>query len=259
MTAAGFGDMLAKYTALADWKLAHLLVDEYYNNELVESVESALNRCVAEVKEIGERSRKGIGILIEGLIVSGNCIAKAKKSRPASGSEHSLSHYWEITHSNSDEPLALHGFRTGMAAGVISVIYDEIRCLSREEVARRLENANCPNPSAEKNGLQQVMGEVGKEIADNCYSFLGMSKADCQLLKQKILTHWDEIVRIASDVPSRDEIATLLLQANGIHSPQEIGISEEEVEQAIRWAAYIRPRFTVLDLYHVLYSSDPHK
>ena len=41
MTAAGFGDMLAKYTALADWKLAHLLVDEPYDSELVESIEKS--------------------------------------------------------------------------------------------------------------------------------------------------------------------------------------------------------------------------
>jgi hypothetical protein len=146
-----------------------------------------------------------------------------------------------------------------MAAGIIAVIYDEIHCLSCEEVARRLEKANCPNPSAEKNGLQQAMGEVGKEIAGNSYSFLGISKVDYQILKQKILTHWDDIVKIASEVPSKDEIVSLLLQANGVHSPQGIGISEEEVEQAIRWAAYLRPRFTILDLYHLLDLNDSHK
>ncbi|MBE2222213.1 MAG: sn-glycerol-1-phosphate dehydrogenase, partial [Anaerolineae bacterium] len=160
MTAAGFGDMLAKYTALADWKLAHLLVDEPYDIELVKSVEIALDRCVSEVEEIGEHSRKGIEILIDGLNESGICMAKAKNSRPASGSEHSLSHYWEITHLKRDQPLALHGARTGVAAGVIAGLYEKIRCLSREEVAKRLENANYPNPSTEEIGLQRVLGEV---------------------------------------------------------------------------------------------------
>ena len=259
LTAAGFGDMLAKYTAHADWKLAHLLVDEPYDSELVESIEIALDRCVAAVKEIGERSRNGIGILIDGLIVSGFCIAKANKSRPASGSEHSLSHYWEITHPKSDERFALHGVRTGVATGVIAELYEKISGLSREEVAKRLDNAIYPNPSTEKVGLQQVFGEIGKEIADSKYSFLGLSKADYQQLKQKILAYWDEIVEIASDVPSREEIESLLLQANGISSPQDIGISEDEVEQALRWAGYIRPRFTVLELYHMLDSIDPNK
>ena len=73
--------------------------------------------------------------------------AKAKKSRPASGAEHSLSHYWEITHPKSNERLALHGARTGAATGVIADLYEKIRCLSRAEVAKRLENANFPNPS----------------------------------------------------------------------------------------------------------------
>ena len=39
LTAAGFGDMLAKYTALADWKLARLLVNEPYDSKLVESID----------------------------------------------------------------------------------------------------------------------------------------------------------------------------------------------------------------------------
>jgi glycerol-1-phosphate dehydrogenase [NAD(P)+] len=259
MTASGFGDMLAKYTALADWKLAHLLVDEPYDGELAKAIGDALDRCVAEVKGINEHSRKGIRVLIDGLIVSGNCIAKAKKSRPASGSEHSLSHYWEITHPNSDERLALHGTRTGMATGIIAALYEKIGCLSREEVATRLENANFPNPYTEKVGLQQVFGEIGKEIANNRYSFLGISNTDYQHLKHKILARWDGIIEIASDIPSRDEITSLLLQVNGISSPQEIGISREEVEQALRWAAYIRPRFTVLELYHMLASNEPEK
>ncbi len=259
MTSAGFGDMLAKYTGLADWKLAHLLVDEPYDEELVELVKTALDRCVSEVKEIGERSQKGVEILIDGLNVSGICMAKAKNSRPASGSEHSLSHYWEMTYSRSDERLALHGARTGVATGVIADLYEKICGLSRAEVAQRLETANYPNLANEEVGLQRVLGEVGREIAESRNSFLGISNADYQQLKQKILSCWDEIVEIASEVPRKEEIASLLLQANGVGSPQEIGISEDEVEQALHWASYLRPRFTILELFRMLDLVDWHR
>lgn len=252
MTAAGFGDMTAKYTAIADWKLAHLLVSEHYDNQLVQYVKAALNQCVAEVKGIGKRSEKGIQTLMEGLNVSGFCMARARKSRPAAGSEHSLSHFWEMTHQEDDASLALHGTRTGVATGVIAEIYECIRSLSHDEVAKRLKNASFPHPSEERAGLQRIFGERGREIGDCGFSFLGMSQADFPQLKRKILDKWDEIVEIAGQVPPKERIVSLLHQADGLSTPQEIGISEDEVRQALHWAPYLRPRFTVLELNRML-------
>ncbi|MBE2224417.1 MAG: hypothetical protein IAF02_22950, partial [Anaerolineae bacterium] len=121
------------------------------------------------------------------------------------------------------------------------------------------ENANYPNPSTEEIGLQRVLGEVGIEITESRYSFLGLSNADYQQLKQKILTNWGEIIEIASEVPPKEKITSLLLQANGPGTPQEIGISEEEVELALRWGSYLRSRFTVLELLRMLSLIDWHK
>ena len=252
MTAAGFGDMLAKYTALADWKLAHLLVGEPYDAEIAEAIEVSLKQCADKVQEISTHSEIGIQTLIEGLIVSGFCMAKTKNSRPASGSEHSLSHYWEITHSKDDPPPSLHGVRTGLATSLIVELYEKIRSLSQEEVIKRLKMANFPDPSSEKAGLNNLLGDIGKDIGSYEFSFLGMSQATYQQLIEKVLTHWDQIIKIAAEVPTREKIVSYLHQANLSSVPQEIGISEEKLEQALRWGSYLRPRFTVLELCRIL-------
>jgi glycerol-1-phosphate dehydrogenase [NAD(P)+] len=252
MTAAGFGDMLAKYTAIADWKLAHLLVGEPYDDSIVQSIKTALQQCIDNVKGIGTHSKQDIQLLMEGLFVSGICMAAAKNSRPAAGSEHSLAHFWEMTHPENGKPVALHGARTGVATGVISGIYEQLRSLSYQEVERWVQAAALPQISEETAGIQNVFGESGPQINDSRFSFLGMSQTDFQQLKKNILINWDEIVAIASEVPSRERIVSLLHQAKGASDPLEIGIAEEQVSQALRWSSYLRDRFTVLELNQIL-------
>jgi glycerol-1-phosphate dehydrogenase [NAD(P)+] len=48
MIAAGFGDMLGKFTALADWKIAHLLTGELYHPGIAARMQHALETCVAD-------------------------------------------------------------------------------------------------------------------------------------------------------------------------------------------------------------------
>ncbi len=252
MAAAGFGDMLAKYTAIADWKLAHLLVGEPCDDCIVQSIKAALQQCIDNVKGLGIHSAQDIQSLMEGLFVSGICMAMAKNSRPAAGSEHSLAHFWEMTHQKRDKPLALHGTRTGVATGVIAGIYEQLRNLSYQEVESRVQVATLPQISKEVAGIQDVYGESGPEIRDNGFSFLEMSQTDFQQLKKNILINWDEIVAIASEVPSRERIVSLLHQAKSVSDPLEIGITEEQVSQALRWSSYLRDRFTVLELNRIL-------
>jgi len=85
MIAAGFGDMLGKYTALADWKLASLIWDEPYRPQIAVRMRSALDACVQNVDKIGQAQPAGIAALMDGLVESGLCMLLNGNSRPASG------------------------------------------------------------------------------------------------------------------------------------------------------------------------------
>ena len=53
MTAAGFGDMLCKFTAVADWRLGALIWDEPFDEAIARRSAAAARSCVDAVAAIG--------------------------------------------------------------------------------------------------------------------------------------------------------------------------------------------------------------
>ena len=154
MAAAGFGDMLAKFTALADWKLAHLLVDESFAEPVATWAGQAADATMRQAAGVRSASPAGMAVLLDGLFVSGHCMVAVHSSRPAAGAEHSLAHFWEIKHHLAAEPDALHGEKTGVASVLVAQLYQSLRQLSRQEVSRRL-SAFCLARSPDRIGPGQ--------------------------------------------------------------------------------------------------------
>lgn len=126
LVAAGFGDMLGKYTSLFDWKYGALTGGEPYLPIAAEMTRSALSDCVENVEAIASRSEEGIRTLIEALIESGLAMLLFGKSHPASGAEHHLSHYWEMEYIRKGRRQLLHGAKVGVACAEISKLYHRI-------------------------------------------------------------------------------------------------------------------------------------
>lgn len=126
MIAAGFGDMLGKYTSLFDWKHGRLMGGEPYSSVVAGITEKALMACVNHVKEIGNHSELGIRVLTEALIESGLAILLFGQSHSASGAEHHLSHYWEMEYIRTGRRQLLHGAKVGVACAQISALYHEL-------------------------------------------------------------------------------------------------------------------------------------
>lgn len=125
LVAAGFGDMLAKYTSLFDWKFSHLTAGEPYDEQAAVITQRALLSCVEEAQAIGNRTEKGIRTLMTALIESGLAMLLFGQSHPASGAEHHLSHYWEMEYLRIGRRALLHGAKVGAACAEISRVYHE--------------------------------------------------------------------------------------------------------------------------------------
>lgn len=111
---AGVGDLVAKLTAVADWKLAFhaagTLVDDFAALLSDASVFQFIARPTHDLE--------GVRLLGTALMLNGIAMAVCGSSRPASGSEHLISHALD---SLSERPR-MHGLQVGVATYLISLL-----------------------------------------------------------------------------------------------------------------------------------------
>ena len=248
MIAAGFADMLGKFTALADWKLGHLVWGERYSDAIAQRTQTALNSCVSRRDQIAQVSAAGVQGLMEALVESGLCIAAFGSSEPASGSEHHLSHYWEMKLLRENRPALLHGAKVGVASILIARLYKKISQLTRDQVITRLSAVQMPDRAGMIRSIQEGFDTSADTIIASHAPFLEMSADDFDALKQNIAEHWAEIQAIAATVPPPPVLAERLAPLNAPTTPRDLGLTDQDVLLALKYAHYLRNRFTALKL-----------
>lgn len=204
MVAAGFGDMLGKYTSLFDWRVGQALGGEVYDPFVAELTARALADCVAHVDAIGRRTPEGIGLLTRALIESGLAMLIFGQSHSASGAEHHLSHYWEMELLRTGRRQVLHGAKVGAACAVILDHY-------RHWIASQNELA--------EDGRQDRVARTHNRLEP----------------------HLPEIRVWLYELPTSERIRELLRIAGGPQTPEELGIDEALVARSLREADQIRP------------------
>jgi glycerol-1-phosphate dehydrogenase [NAD(P)+] len=116
---SGCGDLLGKFSAVLDWRLAHKLRGEYYGDyaaslSLLSAQHIVKYSSMFKTKQIPVEA---VRILVESLISSGIAMSIAGSTRPASGSEHLIAHAIDLV---ANYP-ALHGEEVGI--GTIIALY----------------------------------------------------------------------------------------------------------------------------------------
>jgi glycerol-1-phosphate dehydrogenase [NAD(P)+] len=209
MIAAGFGDMLAKYTSLADWKFGHLLKEEPYCPLVANITKDALDSCFENAEKIAEGNEEGIQLLIEALIKSGLAMLIFGQSHPASGGEHHLSHFWEMEFLKRKRPAVLHGAKVGVSTSLLAEVYKETFLAFISE----------PN-------------------------FL-LSIKDKDLVK-RMEENLQEITAIYHEIPDSTRLSALLEMLGGETLPTQLGVDQDLVEASLREAHHLRNRYTAL-------------
>ncbi|MCZ8513285.1 sn-glycerol-1-phosphate dehydrogenase [Paenibacillus filicis] len=254
MIAAGFGDMLGKYTSLADWELGRLLLDEPVCELAAEMTRRGLGLCVDHAGEIAAGSEVGLRRLMEGLILSGISMLIVGHSRPASGAEHHLSHYWEMRFLQEGRRALLHGAKVGAAAVIMGGYYASTAKLSpgevRTAVERRLADPASYDPAAAVTAIREGYGGIASSVlAENAAELDPVRRrAQLELIGGRLVSRWDAVRDVCRRVPEPERLAALLAASGGRTTPEQLGIGPGLVEDSLRFAKYVRSRYTILRL-----------
>ena len=246
MVAAGYGDVLGKYTCLADWKLSAIINGEYYCERVAGLTRQSLERTIELSEGIAQGDAQAIGELMETLILSGIAMSYVGNSRPASGSEHHLAHFWEMRLLWEGRQPVLHGTKVGISTTYILKLYHYL--LNEKLNPEYFQGLNPPISENWVTEIRRVFLDATPEIL----LLEEKEKKNDPILHRErlksIITHWGEILETLQTVPSPEMAIELLHSVHAPTDPSQVGIESQLVYDAILYAKEIRPRYTILQL-----------
>ncbi len=245
MIKSGFGDIIGKYSALNDWKLANVVNGEYICDYVYNLTYETLLKTRALASGVEKRDPETIKTLMEALVIVGIAMAFVGNSRPASGSEHHLSHYFEITGIVKGRGYLLHG---------TDVVYSTVETQKLRE--KIIELGKMP-----ENTYNFDRCDWEKQIKDS-YGIAANGVIALQdkmgyytgNLAQKYREKWDDIIAVLKETPSSDELIALLKSAGMDYSEFEKFYGKEVIEDSVLYAKDLKDRYTVLWLYFTLFA-----
>lgn len=237
LTASGVGDLLGKYICLFDWKVSHLLTDEYICPHIISLVEDAVSAVVSNANAISKCDIAAVESVMYGLVLSGLAMQMVGNSRPASGAEHHISHLIEMEiYPQTVGNTALHGEKVGVAAALLADKYHHILATPSSQIS--------PNyQGLEISRIQQVFGNKAVEIIQNENTPDPLS----DIPPLKLLSHWNEIRTLAQHtLPCGADIATLLADMGAPTTLNQIGLPDKLWEDLWEMSPYVRRRLTFM-------------
>ena len=231
LKAAGFGDMVAKYIGIADWQIANVLIDEYYCPAIANVTMRGTKRVMEQYAAVRACDENAAGAIMEGLILSGLGMKLAASSRPASGAEHVVSHYWECHKLAKGVWPGYHGDKVGVASLLMLRAY--------RNIAQRVERIS---PVADPTDWDAVYAAYDEsQHAD--VKRLNTPTITDRVDLDRLAACWPKIREIILTVlPDPDEMERMMREAGCPITPADVHVDEELLEKGLRYHPYMRYR-----------------
>jgi len=172
-TISGCGDVIAKYTAVRDWKLAHEEKNEYYGGYAASLALMSAKLVMQNAELIKPKSEEGFRVLIEALISCGVSMSIAGSSRPCSGSEHLFSHALDMI----TPKHAMHGEQCGVGTIMMAYLYRANWKHIRETLKKLRAPTNAYELCVEKEDVVKAL-EMAATMRPERYTILNRQKLD---------------------------------------------------------------------------------
>lgn len=247
MIAAGVGDILGKYTCLCDWQMAHIINDEYHCQTLVSIVSKSIRSIVENIDQIEKRNPNVIRHIMEGLILSGIAMSFAGNSRPASGSEHHISHYWEMMFLFENKKAILHGTKVGIGTVAVLKAY-ELLLNKTIDFNKAREAISSFSQTNWENNMKRCYGKAWQDVV-LLEKETGKNQPASVIERLNKMEHsFDLIKTAANELPTADSIVSMLRKLHAPIKPSDVGIEDNVFLDSFNVAKELRNRYGLLQM-----------
>ena len=245
MLRSGLGDMLAKYISICEWRIANLLVGEYYCEEIAQLVRSAVNQCVAHADGLLNGDQEAVMAVFEGLVIGGVAMNYAGLSRPASGVEHYISHVLDMRSVEFGNQAELHGLQCAAGTMIAAKLYEMLKQVTPNR-EKALAHAKAFDYGAWSETLRTFLGKgadsmIALEAREKKYD-LDLHTARLG----KLVDNWDAVMEIVDqEIPTVRELEALYQKVGLPGTLSDIGEAESLLPTVLRCTKDIRDKYVL--------------
>lgn len=249
---SGFGDVIGKFIAKADWMLGNIVNNEAICPCCIQMITEAVNRCMDNVEGIKHQTIAGVKGLIEGLVFAGITILIVGHTRPVASNEHSMAHYWEMMKLLEGQEPPGHGLSVGIATIYALKFFEFYLNIDLGEVS--LSKAQQDNPTEDQRN-QTILAKFGNKIGpaivrDNGVDFL--TEANHLQRFNTLVARHEYIKEQLNFLPSSEKMQEIFNYLGYPTRASELGIDDQLLLDSLLHAKEYRSRYTVFKSAHEL-------
>ncbi len=237
MIRAGYGDIVGKFSCLNDWELSACINGEYFCQRVFDLTYTTALQVKDLADGIAARQEDAVGRLMEALVTVGVAMSYVGNSRPASGSEHHLSHFFEITGILEQKEYFAHGIDVAYSAVVTAKLREQIlQSTPKKQVFDRADweqNIRRVYHSSAQ-GVIDLQDKLGWYLADDSAAVYGK---------------WEQIKAILAKAPTAAQMQAMVEQVGLRYAELEGMYGKAKLQDAVRYAKDLKDRYSVLWLY----------
>ncbi|MBI2741749.1 MAG: sn-glycerol-1-phosphate dehydrogenase [Rhodospirillales bacterium] len=254
MAGWGYGDLVGKLVAGADWIVADALGVEALDPAPFSMVQNNLAAWLGEPAGVRRGERAALDGLMRGLIMAGLAMQAHGNSRPASGSDHQFAHLWEMEEVAVGGMPVSHGACVGVGCLSMLAAYEWLLRQDLSAIAPAELAARSPSPATLR---AEVAASFPLSFMAANAEVEAVAKASpaaaVEARLRRLQESWPQLAeRLRQMLPEAKTVRRWLNSAGAPSSAEAIGVSGAKHALDYKRARLIRRRFTGLDVLHEL-------
>jgi glycerol-1-phosphate dehydrogenase [NAD(P)+] len=248
MSASGYGDLVGKYTALADWRIANELGIEAIEPISWQLMEQGLGPWTSQPERVRSGDREALRDLLEGLVIAGLAMQISSSTRAASGSEHLFSHLWEMQGLTYGNESVAHGIQVGLGTLAASSLLHWLIGRGLEDLTAEARDwPSAGQLEAEVRRAHPDPVQADQAVRESLAKHPSADQLSERLRRAKQV--WPELRRfLLAWCPAPETLRGSLSAAGCPTTPGQIGLTRSRLCDSYILARQVRKRYTVLDL-----------